>query len=106
MGQAGYPALAKAAKATVQRILDAQTLRPHKVKYYMERRDPDFLSKMKNVLLVYQEVSLQNEAVQNGAMHPLVITVSVDEKPGVQENHNTSSHVPPVAGPYPTVARD
>src|SRR5438034_2223806 len=26
--QAGYPALAKAAKATVQRILDAQTLQP------------------------------------------------------------------------------
>jgi len=34
----GYPALAKAAKATVQRILDAQTLQSHKVKYYMERR--------------------------------------------------------------------
>jgi hypothetical protein len=30
--QAGYPALAKAAKATVQRILDAQSLRPHKVR--------------------------------------------------------------------------
>ena len=69
--QAGYPALAKAAKAPVQRLLDAQTLQPHKVKYYMERRDPDFLTKMKNVLLVYQEVSLNNEAVQNGAPHPL-----------------------------------
>src|SRR5260221_5140100 len=87
--QAGYPALAQAAKATVQRILDAQTLRPHKVKYYMERRDPDFLSKMKNVLLVYQEVALQNEAVQNGAPLPIVITVSVDEKPGVQALGNT-----------------
>ena len=104
--QAGYPALAQAAKATVQRILDAQTLRPHKVKYYMERRDPDFLSKMKNVLLVYQEVALQNEAVQNGAPLPIVITVSVDEKPGVQALGNTSPDLPPVAGRYPTVARD
>src|SRR6266851_677876 len=104
--EAGYPALAKAAKATVQRILDAQTLQPHKVKYYMERRDPDFLSKMKNVLLVYQEVALQNEAVQKGAPHPLVITVSVDEKPGVQAIGNTSPDWPPVAGKYPTVARD
>jgi len=103
---AGYPALAKAAKATVQRILDAQTLRPHKVKYYMERRDPDFLSKMKNVLLVYQEVALQNEAVRNGAPHLIVITVSVDEKPGVQAIGNTSPDLPPVAGKYPTVARD
>ncbi len=104
--EAGYPALAKAAKATVQRILDAQTLHPHKVKYYMERRDPEFLAKMKNVLLVYQEVALQNEAVQNGATHPIVITVSVDEKPGVQAIANTSPDLPPVAGKYPTVARD
>jgi len=104
--EARYPALAKAAKATVQRILDAQVLRPHKVKYYMERRDPDFLSKMKSVLLVYQEVALQNEAVQNGAPHPIVITVSVDEKPGVQAIGNTSPDLPPAAGKYPTVARD
>jgi len=104
--QAGYPALAKAAKATVQRILDAQTLRPHKVKYYMERRDPDFLSKMKNVLLVYQEVALQNEVAGNEASHPIVITVSVDEKPGVQAIGNTSPDLPPVPGKYPTVARD
>lgn len=104
--QAGYPALAKAAKATVQRILDAQTLRPHKVKYYLERRDPNFLSKMKDVLLVYQEVALQNEAVMSGAPQPIVVTVSVDEKPGVQAIGNTAPDLPPVAGKHPTIARD
>ena len=104
--QSGYPALAKAAKATVQRILDAQALRPHKVTYYLERRDPNFLSKMKIVLLIYQEVALQNEAMINGASQPLVITVSVDEKPGVQAIGNTTVDLPPVAGKYPTVARD
>jgi transposase len=104
--EAGYPALAKAAKATVQRILAAQSLRPHKVTYYLERRDANFLSKMKDVLLVYQEVALQNEAVLNGAPQPMVITVSVDEKPGVQAIGNTAPDLPPVAGKYPTVARD
>ncbi len=104
--QAGYPALAKAAKATVQRILDGQTLQPHKVKYYMERRDPDFLAKMRNVLLVYQEVELKNEAARNGLPRPLIITVSVDEKPGVQAIANTTPDLPPRAGAYPTVARD
>src|SRR6202051_4219997 len=59
---AGFPALARAGKATVQRILAAQELRPHKVKYYLERRDPDFESKMRKVLLVYKEVATQNEA--------------------------------------------
>lgn len=104
--QAGYPALAKAAKATVQRILDGQTLQPHKVKYYMERRDPDFLAKMRNVLLVYQEVELKNEAARNGLPRPLIITVSVDEKPGVQAIANTTPDLPPRAGAYPTVGRD
>ena len=40
--EAGYPALAQAAKATVHRILAEQPLHPEKVKYYLERRDPDF----------------------------------------------------------------
>jgi len=104
--QAGYPALAQAAKATVQRILHAQALRPHKVTYYLERRDPNFLSKMKDVLLVYQQVALQNEAVSNGAPQPIVITVSVNEKPGVQAIGNTAPDLAPVAGKYSTVARD
>lgn len=104
--QTGYPALAKAAKATVQRILHAQALRPHKVTYYLERRDPNFLLKMKDVLLVYQQVALQNEAVLHGAPQPVVITVSVDEKPGVQAIGNTAPDLAPVAGKYPTVARD
>jgi hypothetical protein len=104
--EAGYPALAKAAKATMQRILDGQTLRPHKVKYYLERRDPEFLPKMRNVLMVYQEVALQNEVALRGGSQPLVITVSVDEKPGVQAIANTTPDLPPVAGAHPTVARD
>jgi transposase len=104
--EAGYPILAKAAKATVQRILEGQTLQPHKVKYYMERRDPDFLSKMKSVLLVYQEVALQNESLLRGAPQPIVITVSVDEKPGVQAIANTGPDLPPVSGAYPPLARD
>lgn len=104
--QAGYPALAKAAKATVHRILANQALRPHKVTYYLERRDPNFLAKMKDVLLVYQEVALQNEAALKGGAAPLVITVSVDEKPGVQALGNTAPDLPPVPGKHPTVSRD
>ena len=104
--EAGYPALANAAKATVQRILDRQHLQPHKIKYYLERRDPNFLPKMRVVLLVYQEVALQNEARLNGVPPSLVITVSVDEKPGVQAIANTAPDLPPVAGKYSKVARD
>lgn len=105
--QAGFPALIEAGKATVQRILSAQTLQPHKVRYYLERRDPDFERKMQDVLLVYQEVALQNEVLAKDKNDLLsIITVSIDEKPGVQAIANTSPDLPPVPGKYATVARD
>lgn len=99
---AGHPALFRASKATVQRILAAQPLHPDRVTYYMERRDPAFEAKMREVLLVYQEVALQRESEHP----PHVITVSVDEKPGVQALANTAPDLPPVPGQHPTVARD
>ena len=102
---AGHPSLALAAKATVQRILDEQHLQPHKVRYYLERRDPEFESKMKEVLMVYQEVAVQNQTpVAPGA--DSVITVSVDEKPGVQAIENTTPDLPPVPGKHPAIGRD
>ena len=101
--EAGYPSLKRAAKATVQRILAAQPLHPEKVKYYLQRRDPDLEAKMREVLLVYQEVALQN---QNGGLAPVVVTVSVDEKPGVQAIANTAPDLPPVPGRHASHARD
>jgi transposase len=103
---AGYPALARAAKATVQRILTQQALRPDKVTYYLERRDPAFEAKMHEVLLVYQEVTLQNQTEGTAGTPPSVITVSVDEKPGLQALANTAPDLPPVPGQHSTVARD
>jgi hypothetical protein len=80
--KAGYASLARVAKATVHRILAEQPLHPERVKYYLERRDPEFEIKTREVLLVYQEVALQNQ--NGGGMVPMIITVSVDEKPGLQ----------------------
>lgn len=102
--EAGYPSLAKAVKATVHRILSAQDLHPERVRYYLEKRDPEFEAKMKVVLLVYQEIALQNEALSGGT--PRIITVSADEKPGLQALANTAPDLPPVSGKHSTVARD
>ena len=100
--EAGYGSLARAAKATVHRILAGQPLHPEKVKYYLERRDPEFEAKMREVLLVYQEVAMQN---QKGGLISLV-TVSVDEKPGVQAIANTAPDLPPVPGQHSSIGRD
>jgi hypothetical protein len=81
-------------------------LRTHtrSVRYYLEKRDPEFEAKMKVALLVYQEAALQNEARSGGT--PQIITVSADEKPGLQALANTAPDLPPFAGKHPTVARE
>jgi transposase len=102
----GHPGLARAGKATVQRILAAHALKPHKVRYYLQRRDPEFEAKMNQVLVVYRELSMEAaQGVRTAEGRP-VFTVSVDEKPGVQAIANTAPDLPPVPGQHPAVGRD
>ena len=103
---AGHGCLGPASKATVNRILKKQPLQPHKIKYYLERRDPEFERKMQDVLVVYQEVNFQNDTGTSCPGVPRMVTVSVDEKPGVQAIKNIAKDLPPVAGQYPTNGRD
>ena len=51
--EAGYTRLSTIHKSTVNTILAEADIKPHKITYYCENRDPDFDSKMHNVLLVY-----------------------------------------------------
>jgi len=103
--QAGHDCLKKAGKATIQRILDEHPLRPHKMAYYQERRDPEFEQKMAEVLCVYKEINLQNEAGKADDT-PSVITVSVDEKPGVQAIQNIAPDIMPEPGRQSRMMRD
>lgn len=102
----GHPCLSQAAKATVWRILSAHEIKPHKIKYYLERRDPDFELKMQEVLMVYQSVNLQNDQQSIDSTFPAVITVSVDEKPGVQAINTVAPDLPPTPKQFPSVGRD
>lgn len=102
---AGQASLAQAGKATIWRILNAQVIKPHRVQYYLEQRDPEFEEKMREVLMVYQEVALQS-AKTSGPTPPAVITVSLDEKPSVQAIANTAPDLPPQPGTYATWSRD
>jgi transposase len=102
----GHNSLARAGKASIWRILHGGEIQPQKVQYYLEQRDAQFEQKMREVLMVYQEVSLQNAARASGEDAASVITVSVDEKPGVQAIANTAPDLPPVPGKYRTWSRD
>jgi len=103
---AGFTRLANAGKSTVWRILDENEIKPHKIRYYLEKRDPEFDRKMQEVLMVYRDVSIYSEgAVHDARPHP-IYTVSVDEKPGVQAIGLTARDLPPVPGKASAVGRD
>lgn len=102
--EAGHPSLRKLGRGSVSKLLSAQSVKPHKIRYYLERRDPDFDRHMVNVLHVYKEVQLLREA--NVAQPALVALLSYDEKPGIQVLENTAPDLPPVPGKHATVQRD
>lgn len=103
--QEGHDCLSQAVKATIFRILTSNKIQPQKIKYYLERRDEQFEEKMNEVLLVYKEVNLQNE--QNKEVQDLdILTVSIDEKPGIQAIKNIAPDLPPVAGKHSKIGRD
>jgi hypothetical protein len=54
----GIPSLAKLAQGTVCKILAEQEIKPHKVRYYLEQRDPEFEPKMAEILCVYRQVAM------------------------------------------------
>lgn len=103
---AGFARLANAGKSTVWRILNEHDIKPHKIRYYLERRDPEFDRKMQQVLMVYRDVSIYNEGAVHDARPNAIYTLSVDEKPGVQAIGLRAPDLPPVPGKAKTVGRD
>lgn len=101
---AGHPSAAKLGRGTVSKILRASAVHPHKIQYYLERRDPDFDASMVQVLHVYKQVEIWRE---KGVAPPdLVAVLSYDEKPGIQAIENTAPDLPPVPGRHSAVGRD
>ena len=103
---AGFARLATAGKSTVWRILDDNDIKPHKISYYLEKRDPEFDRKMQEVLMVYRDVSIYREGAVHDARPNPIYSVSVDEKPGVQAIGLTAPDLPPVPGKARAVGRD
>jgi len=104
---AGHPALLKLSRSKLHKILRKGELRPHKIRYYVERRDLDFEIKMANVLHVYKEVEIVNEYLRGEAGRQLgMVTISYDEKPGIQALAVTSPDRPPVVCMHPSHLRD
>lgn len=100
----GHPSLLRLARGTVSKILRQNQVRPHKISYYLERRDPDFEAKMAQVLYVYREVQALRESGEETSS--LIAVLSYDEKPGIQVLENTAPDLPLRPGVHPTLGRD
>jgi len=103
----GHACLAELAQGTVCKILDQDEIKPHKVRYYLEQRDPDFAEKMAEVLCVYRQVQIlkQAAAAPNHSGEAVAI-ISYDEKPGIQAIATTAPDLPPEPGLHATFARE
>jgi len=106
----GHACLADLAQGTVWKILDQDEVKPHKVRYYLEQRDPDFAEKMAEVLCVYRQVKIlkQAAAVAKEKKKPsdAVAIISYDEKPGIQAIATTAPDLPPEPRVHATFARE
>ncbi len=96
--EAGYTRLSTIHKSTVHVILDEAEIKPFRIKYYCENRDPEFDDKMHNVLLVYKQLSMQFD--EEGTLIPwyrdeTIHVLSYDEKPGIQAIATTSEDLLP-----------
>jgi transposase len=109
----GHACLAHLAQGTVCKILDQEEVKPHKVRYYLEQRDPDFAEKMAEVLCVYRQVKLlkktaaaSKKAAVSKKKPTEVAIISYDEKPGIQAIATTAPDLPPEPGVHATFARE
>ena len=99
--EAGFLRLKTITKPMIQKILKRSDIKPFKIKHYCERRDPDFESKMHDVLVVYKQISMQFDEEGNIIIptdQPMVHTIFCDEKPGIQAISITSEDLRPKDG--------
>src|ERR1700745_3235730 len=94
----GHACLADLAQGTVCKILGQEEVKPHKVRYYLEQRDPDFAAKMAEVLCVYRKVKILKKVAAAAKNKRKATVISYDEKPGIQAIATTGPDLPPEPG--------
>jgi transposase len=105
----GHPSISSISQGTVWEILDELEIKPHKINYYLERKDPKFEEKMQDVLVVYKEVEQINNRLEiNNAVYEELdkVTISYDEKPGIQAIKNIAPDLAPHPFTHPSISRD
>ena len=100
---AGHACLADLAPSTVHEVLNSQPVKPHGVRYYLQRRAPALEERKAEVLEVYAAAEMLRQMPE--ADRPVAV-LSDDEKPGIQAIATTAPDLPPKSGKHATVQRD
>jgi transposase len=104
----GYSGLSDISHSTVRSILESNAIKPNKIRYYLERRDPEFETKMHDVLVVYKQIEMcfdENGEIKINMQEPKTVTISYDEKPGIQALENVAPDLTPTKG-HGAIGRD
>ncbi|MEM8939989.1 MAG: IS630 family transposase [Bacteroidota bacterium] len=102
--EAGHPVLSRIDKGVLNTILSQGNVKPHKISYYLEKRDPEFEVKMATVLEVYKQIALLNERSVDEKRTST--TISYDEKPSIQAIKNIALQLQPVINQQAMIKRD
>ena len=108
----GHPTLLHVSKSKVWSILNDNSIKPHQVKYYLVKKDPNFKEKAEAVLLLYKRVEwilqfTRDEVAAGQSADSLAgeTVISYDEKPGIQAIINIAPDLPPTKE-HGNMARD
>jgi transposase len=91
--EAGHECLSGVTRGTIWKIINDRDVKPHLIKYYLERRDPEFDSKQANVISTYKKAEIARE--NNDTQEKGEVFISYDEKPGIQAIKNIYPDRPP-----------
>jgi hypothetical protein len=107
---AGHPSLTGLSHSKLHRILPQGEIRRHKIRYYVERRHPEFERKMVEVLHVYKDVEIVNAApvgrwrpAAAGFWRRISIAVS-DRRPPRTGSYVRDFPILPTMPPWPGVS--
>ena len=100
----GHSDLSSINQGTISKILNASNIKPHKIRFYIAKVDPEFDQKAAKVLATYNEANELRENIKKEEIESVII--SYDEKPGIQAIGNVYPDLMPVEGHYSTIARD
>lgn len=101
----GFPEVARISQGTISKIANASAIKLHKIRSYVQKRDPAFHEKAIVVLHTYEEANILKVLEKEGN-EPGTFILLFDEKSGIQVRNTKYPDFMPVPGQFLCIHRD